>query len=177
MSNGHKFESLENPNRIRQKVRVIPGGDVADLMARIERAMLRLSDEFMHIYAADVERIDMHIGVALGDPNARQAAVRTIRESLHDLRGQAGTFGYELATQISDSACKFIDTTDSFGETELAVLSMHIEALKVVSQNNLKGDGGAMGSELLSGLDAVIKRHGSGAIKSTQVEEVLQARR
>jgi hypothetical protein len=124
MAKSGNLEVVENPNRIAQKVRVVPGGNVDALLERVEKAMQNLSDEFIAIYHEDVDRIGKHMSTALEAPEEMGPAVDAIRVSLHDLRGQAGTFGYDLVTRISDSACKFIDLSAGFGRTELMVLKM-----------------------------------------------------
>ena len=62
---------------------------------------------------------------------------------------------------MGDSACKFIDLSDEITETEVEVLSMHIDALKAISATKIKGDGGPIGQELMSGLKKVIVKYNS----------------
>jgi hypothetical protein len=172
MANRGNLEVVENPNRIAQKVRAIPGGNVDALLERVEKAMENLGDEFVAIYHADVDRIGKHMSTALADPDEMGPAVSAIRTSLHDLRGQAGTFGYDLVTRISDSACKFIDLSDGFGRTELMVLGMHVDALRAVKMKSVRGDGGRIGAELMEGLRVVIGRHGDGSLDGSRLSEV-----
>lgn len=169
MAKHGNLEVVENPNRIAQKVRAIPGGNVDALLQRVEKAMENLSDEFIAIYHEDVERIGARMSAALADPEEMESAVDAIRVSLHDLRGQAGTFGYELVTRISDSACKFIDLSNHFGRAELMVLNMHVDALRAVKQQNVRGDGGATGVELMEGLRTVVGRHGTGELDEARL--------
>jgi hypothetical protein len=171
MAKHGNLEVVENPNRIAQKVRAIPGGNVDALLQRVEKAMENLGDEFVSIYHRDVERIGARMTVALADPDEMEAAVNAIRVSLHDLRGQAGTFGFELVTRISDSACKFIDLSDRFGRAELMVLNMHVDALRAVKQQDVRGEGGPTGIELMNGLRAVVGRHGAGDLDEAKLAE------
>lgn len=176
MARSSKAEFVENPNRIAQKVRAVPGGEVDILLERVDQAMSKLTVEFLEIYHEDVERIGMHMVTALDDPAEMTVSVQAIRASLHDLRGQAGTFGYQLVTQISDSACKFIDLSDSFGRTELMVLGMHVDALRAVKQQSISGKGGAIGTQLMDGLQAVILKHGEGRLDKSRLEEIIAVR-
>lgn len=172
MARSGKVEIVQNPNRISQKVRAVPGGNVDALLDRVEKAVERLSDEFVSIYYEDVERIGMHMSTALEDPGEMRDSVGAIRACLHDLRGQAGTFGFELVTRISDSACKFIDLSDTFERTELMVLNMHVDALRAVKQQKMSGDGGEVGAQLLGGLQAVIRKHAEGHLDGGRLEEI-----
>ena len=46
---------------------------------------------------------------------------------------------------MSESACKFIDRSEMFSCLELAVLNMHVKALRIAEQHNVPGDGGETG--------------------------------
>jgi hypothetical protein len=176
MARSGNLEVVENPNRIAQKVRVVPGGNVDSLLERVEKAMQNLSGEFTAIYHEDVDRIGMHMSAALSDPEEMVPAVNAIRVSLHDLRGQAGTFGYDLVTRISDSACKFIDLSEGFGRTELVVLNMHVDALRAVKLKSVQGDGGTIGVELMAGLREVIVRHANGGLDESLLAEIIDTK-
>lgn len=173
-----KVEVIQNPNRIAQKVQEVPGGDVEALLAKVEKTLQKLGGEYRRIYDEDVQRIDMHFETARREPGEAPSAIHAIRACLHDLRGQAGTFGYDLATQIADSACKFIDLSgDVTDHTGMLVLSVHIDALKVVNTNNIRGDGGPVGKELISGLHAVIDRHAAGRLNADHFDQLLAVER
>lgn len=172
MARPQNLEVVENPNRIAQKVRAIPGGNVDALLARVEKAMQNLSDQFIAIYHQDVERIGAHMTAAMTNPEEMLPAVRAIRASLHDLRGQAGTFGFDLVTEISDSACKFIDLNESFARTELMILNMHVDGLRAVKQMDMRGDGGRTGSDLMEGLRSVIARHRDRSLDEARLAKI-----
>lgn len=176
MANGGNVEIVENPNRIAQRVRAVPGGNVDVLLERVEQVILRHGDEFIEIYHRDVERIGAHMAAAMADPAAIEVSVKAIRASLHDLRGQAGTFGYGLVTQISDSACKFIDLSETFSRPELAVLNMHVDALRAAEQQKISGDGGETGGQLMEGLRTVIRKHGAGDLDRRRLAEIIGER-
>jgi chemotaxis protein histidine kinase CheA len=173
-----KVEVIENPHRLSQKVRAIPGGDVDALLARVEATLQKLGGEYRRIYDEDVQRIDMHFETARQEPSQAADSIKAIRVCLHDMRGQAGTFGFDLATRIADSACKFIDMSGGRIEAkEMLVLAVHVDALKVVNTNNIKGDGGPVGKELIAGLAAVIERHATGRLNAAHFDELLSVER
>ncbi|MCR9070560.1 MAG: hypothetical protein NXI18_02480 [Alphaproteobacteria bacterium] len=159
MADKPKVEFIDNPNPIRRKVRVEQGIDPQNLIKRADNQVAKLSGEFEEIFAENI--------VALGDAmtSLRQSggtdeeSLRRLRVLLHDLRGQAGTFGYPLVSKVGDSACKFIDLSETIGGTEVGVLNMHVDALKAISQAKIKGDGGPIGAELMGGLRKVIQKY------------------
>jgi chemotaxis protein histidine kinase CheA len=78
-----------------------------------------------------------------------QQSVRTIFRIVHDIKGQGGTFGYNLATTIAAPLCDFIrSATQLPTAAQLGVIKGHLMALDVVIRKNIKGDG----DDMLQGL-------------------------
>ncbi|SDF52796.1 MULTISPECIES: Hpt domain-containing protein [Thalassobaculum] len=159
MTDKHKVEFIDNPNPIRKKVRVEQGADPANLIRRADKQVQKLSGEFEEIFAATIPALGEAMEAVRKSDGADKDALGQVRRMLHDLRGQAGTFGYPLVSQVGDSACKFIDLSDQIGAPETEVLGMHIDALKAISQAKIKGDGGPVGAELRGGLRKVILKY------------------
>lgn len=158
-----KVEFVDNPNPLRAKVKVKAGADPSALIAQAEESVKKLGDEFETIFNDSVAALVTAMADVRQSGMTRERALIAVRRLLHDLRGQAGTFGYPLVSQVGDSACKFIDLTEDFGATEVEVLGMHIDALKAINQAKIKGDGGPVGKELMSGLRKVILKYNAGA--------------
>lgn len=163
--NKPKVEFVENPNPLRSKVKVKAGADPSELIAQANEAVGKLSAEFETIFAESVAALASAMSEVRQTGMTREQGLVRMRRLLHDLRGQAGTFGYPLVSQVGDSACKFIDLSESTSETEVGVLSMHIDALKAINQAKIKGDGGPIGQELMNGLRKVILKYNAAAIE------------
>jgi len=157
-----KVEFIDNPNPLRAKVKV-KSGDPSEMLAKAEQSIQKLGDEFETIFGDSVAALVAAMTDVRQGGMTRERALIAMRRLLHDLRGQAGTFGYPLVSHIGDSACKFIDLSEDFGATETDVLAMHIDALKAVRQSKIKGDGGAIGRELMAGLRKVILKYNAEA--------------
>src|SRR3546814_16623496 len=115
-------------------VKVKAGADAADLIARAEDQVRRLGAEFETIFAESVPTLAEAMTEVRQAGMARERGLIRMRRLLHDLRGQAGTFGYPLVSQVGDSACKFIDLSEDFSETDVEVIGMHVAALKAIAQ-------------------------------------------
>lgn len=154
-----QVEFVDNPNPIAKKARVEHGRDPKALLAKADQSVKKLGGEFEAIFAENVGELTKAMTDIRAGGDARVGVVKLMRSTLHDLRGQAGTFGYPLVSQVGDSACKFIDLSADITDTEVSVLSMHIDALKAISAAKMKGDGGPIGHELMSGLKQVIVKY------------------
>jgi len=159
MAQKPKVEFIDNPNPIKKKVRVEHGVDPKNLIDRADKQVSKLSGEFEQIFADNILALGEAMATLRATAGDDMVALGRLRSLLHDLRGQAGTFGYPLVSQVGDSACKFIDLSEDVGATETEVLGMHIDALKAISQAKIKGDGGPVGAELMGGLRKVILKY------------------
>jgi hypothetical protein len=157
-----EVEFVDNPNPIAKKAKVEHGRDPKALVAKADQSIKKLGGEFEEIFAENVGHLTNAMSDIRAGGDARLEGVKVMRSTLHDLRGQAGTFGYPLVSQVGDSACKFIDLSEGINETEVSVLSMHIDALKAISAAKMKGDGGPIGHELMNGLKQVIAKYNTG---------------
>ncbi len=78
----------------------------------------------------------------------------------HDLKGQAGSFDYTLATDLAEVLCELLrPIRQEFSRRNLraaelkTVLQANIGALQLIARENMIGDGGAEGRELLDQMD------------------------
>lgn len=159
-----KVEFIDNPNPLRAKVGVKRDADAAALIAQAEETVQKLGGEFEGIFAESVASLASAMAEVRKTGMDRERGLIQMRRLLHDLRGQAGTFGYPLVSQVGDSACKFIDLSEDIGTNEVAVLAMHIDALKAINQSKITGDGGPIGHELMSGLRKIISKYHAGGL-------------
>ena len=129
-----KVEFVDNPNPLRAKVKVKAGANPSEMIAHAEESVIKLGDEFETIFNENVAALVTSMADVRKGGMVRERALIQMRRLLHDLRGQAGTFGYPLVSHVGDSACKFIDLSENFGDIEIEVLRMHVDALKAINQ-------------------------------------------
>ena len=157
--NKPKVEFVDNPNPIAKKIRVEHGRDPKNLIQKADQAVRNLGGEFEEIFHQNVAEISKSMSEIKMGGERQSAALTEMRKTLHDLRGQAGTFVYPLVSHVGDSACKFIDLSQKVSANEIEVLNMHVGALKAISAAKIKGDGGDVGKELMNGLRKVIVKY------------------
>lgn len=165
--NGDKpqVEFIDNPNPLKDKVKLRPGGDARKKIARADKVVGLMADEFEEIFKKNTVRLAGTMKKLLEDKDGRAEHVARVRYLLNELRGQAGTFGYPLVSQVGDSCCKFIDLSSSVEEGEIEVVEVHVNALIAINQAKIKGDGGPVGNELIAGLRKVIIKYNNNKTK------------
>ena len=96
---------------------------------------------------------------SLDDPDS----VKRMLRICWDMKGLGGTFGYPLVTTITHYLSNYLEhcLNADAARVSTAVVSPHIDALYVVLSQKISGDGGAIGRELVSGLEKVVLKTGA----------------
>ena len=79
----------------------------------------------------------------------------------HDIRGQAASFGYDLASDIATSLCRYLERHEHherLQEPQLKVIDAHISAIRAYLRQSLQGNGGVIGQELMAELSSLVAR-------------------
>lgn len=126
-------------------------------LARAEIVIQSMGNDYLN-WAADEARTleDLYADARLAR-GGRDRLIGDVAVIAHNLRGNGASFGYDLMTAIGASLSDFCRTADAMGDSQLDVISVHIGALKVVIDGNLKGDGGDQGAELIATLQRAAK--------------------
>lgn len=142
------------------------GGDISEndfqfgALERAQAAVDRLKDIYVAEWApAALCEMQDAFGELRRPGSDRRGGFEALYRLAHDMKGQGGTFGYPLLTQLGEAICLLTaDRTDA-GEGEWAVLAAHLEAVRHVIADRLEGDGGAAGDRLLRDLRTLTRQH------------------
>ena len=153
MSGKGSVSIFQPRNTAREKVRVVQGS-VDELLAKADAAVDKLSDQFDGWARRELARLAHLVATAKAETANRPASLATIAQIAHELRGQGGTFGYPLVTEIAGSLFRFLDERrdGTLGDRALEVLELHADALRVVIEANLKGSPDKLARNLVDGL-------------------------
>ncbi len=100
----------------------------------------------------------LEIGGWPEDGNAKNVA--NINRIAHELRGQSGTFDYQLITSFGKSLYQAtMDPEMKITENRLKLIEAHIDAIRNVFRNRITGGGGQVGKALLSEIENVAQRY------------------
>ncbi len=129
-----------------------PPDPISEVVERLaKRYLVRASD--------DIDAIVEAYECALEHPDQRSAMVRKIAKISHDMKGQGGSFGYPVMSEIAASLDKFCRTTPNPQQTELELVTAHVDAMRAVISDDLRGEAGETGKALLSKLEAASRKH------------------
>ena len=123
--------------------------DMPDAVREAEAAVAALADSFLEWIAEDIGRARQALATAQDKPGDNQPEMRVIFDVVHNVKGQGGSFGYDLLTTIGGSLCNYLRVdTASASEKQLKVVSAHFTAMDFVLEKNLQGKGGEIGDQL-----------------------------
>ncbi|MFM7347717.1 MAG: response regulator [Tagaea sp.] len=148
----------------------------APTIAAADRGIAELGELYDATLTADCGYLGMCLDDLLTREWDRPETWRLLRKKAHDVKGQAGSFGYRLATDVAQSlvaaVTPVLEDFERRQDRKLALqtlLSAHIDALKIIARQRIKGDGGDEGSELLGELEAQRMRFSNGAARRPMV--------
>lgn len=151
---------IKPPNTLSQKVTV--GGPGAVDAAALERAETVISDlagDYVNWAKDDIKRLEGVFASMKTGSGDNDKLAQEIFQVSHDIKGQGGSFDYPLMTIIGGQLCAFIDKREkAIDAGAVEVIGLHINAMQLVIAQALTGDGGAIGDQLLTGLEKVIEK-------------------
>ena len=124
------YEVITPPHELRKAV--APAGDVIDdPVARAEAALAELSSEFSSWMEAECNRLE----AARQDVKRDGFTPKTHDElfrAAHDIKGEAGTFGFPAIAGIANSLCRLVEHTPDMQRIPLPLVDQHVDAVRAV---------------------------------------------
>jgi hypothetical protein len=157
-------EVIVPTEKLADKVGLGRGFDAA-LLQEVSRDVAALGTEYVSEAILDVERMGaaLHGANRAGSDIDARRYLNEIRCLAHDVRGLGGSFDFPLVTQIASRLYDVLDEYPDLPQQCLDLIGVHVGALRVILSQQLRGDGGDVGRELLSGLrDASARRLRAG---------------
>ena len=146
------FETYHLPSTLLAKASTGAGKTPQEMLANAEAAVEALHDAFVVELQRAVDRLtDMHARLSEGQIHAA-SSTRQLFRIAHEVKGQGRTFGFDLASAICEALCALLDRADPHHPKLAQSISTHIEALRLVNNRRLHGDGGEVGTTLVQSL-------------------------
>jgi len=126
------------------------------MVAQAEAAVAALSASYYGQLTSDVKTLSemwnsLEQGMSVADVLAQ------IQSLAHNIKGQGGSFGYDLVTAVGASLCDYIRNGERRSVDELNIVHAHIKILKMIADNDISGTGGDTGARIIAKLAALTK--------------------
>jgi chemotaxis protein histidine kinase CheA len=148
------YQVIRQPNPLKRAVRRIAENDRDDPVARAEKALEGLSDEFEVWMRKECERLATAHAVIMKtglNPTTQDELFR----AAHDIKGDAATFGYPLAAAAADSLCRIMEHAPDFAKVPNELIAHHVNAIQAIVREHKKLGVAGVAGELSSKLRGV----------------------
>ena len=154
---GAKFEIIHPPNTI--AARVTGDGKIsAEMLSAAEDVVSAHTAMFTSQCKAEAEHLADILTKMESNPDIQAKLMTEIYQISHNIKGQGGTFGYQLITDIAASLCSYTEHLESCDGTALALIRAHIDAIRAVIAGDMVGDGGEIGQAISSSLGLAVTK-------------------
>ena len=140
------------PRNLRAKT----GGDIAvdaNRIANIQKELDSWNDDFVSWTLDYIEKLKRASATARQKgPANRRADFARINQIAHELRGQGGIFGYPLVSSVAKSLFELTKDTLDRSDGCLGLIKNHIETLQIVLRDEVRGNGGRVGLEIIKAM-------------------------
>lgn len=150
-STNHGTHTVIEPVDRLKKLALISGTpeDIAAHIAKADDALGILKQEFGGWMEREVDRLESALAAYLASPVKERT---NFFRAIHDVRGQAGTFGFPLAGRIADNLCRLLDAAVQVPND---IVSAHIMAIRAVVRENATSMDHPVGMLLAMSLEKV----------------------
>lgn len=166
-----------NPNKLPpgDEVRILPPdrsikkkiGENIDLNKVISPEKIEKAQEIIAVSRDEIlQEIYTHIKTLelvythyflVGDFSA--SAMKNVVDATFGIKSAAGMAGYSLASDVAKLFHNYLVGKNSVTSSDLKVIETAIGALKAIFSENIEGNGGKVGAELLGGLTVLINKY------------------
>lgn len=151
---------IHPPNKLR-KAKVGTGRAKLDLKAlqKAEKIVEKIQEEYSDWADEDLAAFEDVLGTLKSDDEEEQrAALKALYTLSLDMKGQGGSFGFRMMSEIAARLNDFVAPRDALSKLDVDVVEAHISALHAIYRENVRDDGGKMGTALLIGLDKIVAK-------------------
>ncbi len=157
--NNGAYQLITPPNLLKAKVGGLGGGGIdVDAIRQASSAIEIMAGDFEERVALDVTMI-MKLSHDLDEDPSRAAKIgdKLSRIGL-EMSCQGETFGFELISGLGASMCRYIQELGDPESLKGDVIRAHADAMRAIIKNKVKGDGGVVGTELVTSLEKLVDR-------------------
>ena len=116
-----------------------------------------LRDLFMESAKASIDELRATYRSLREQPEDPAARLKSMAETVHVLKGQGSSFGFPLITKIGKTFMSLLKGRESADEAALKLIEIHVDALALVIDQLIEGDGGELGATLVARLESKVE--------------------
>jgi HPt (histidine-containing phosphotransfer) domain-containing protein len=127
-------EVITPPHELRKAVAL--GADPNDdPVARAEAALAQLTSEFAGWMHSECDRLE-EARQAVKGAGFSKATHDGLFRAVHDIRGEAATFGFPAVAGVADSLCRLLEHTPDMARIPMALVDQHVDAIRAIAREH-----------------------------------------
>ena len=133
-----------------------------EMVAKAEAVIAGLRTAYLDWVAEDMRKLNVLFAEASAAPVAQRPAVmKAIFTIAHDVKGQGGSFGFDLMTLVGNQLCRIVESREEWPDPALGLVRRLLDGMGRVLDESMTGDGGEAGFSLLEELRQAVRDDGS----------------
>jgi chemotaxis protein histidine kinase CheA len=146
-------EVITPPHKLAKAVAKVslPGDDP---IGRAEAALKQLSSEFAAWMYEECDRLDA-ARRDVRDGGFSKKNIDALFHAVHDIKGEAATFGYPAVAPAAESLCRVIEHTPDTTRIPVALVDQHVDAIRAIVREYARPDVGEIAKALTTKLRTV----------------------
>ena len=125
------YQIIRQPNPLRRAVKRLAESDRDDPVARAEKALDGLSNEFESWMQQECDRLAAaHASILKSGLDT--ATQDELFRAAHDIKGDAATFGFPMAAAAADSLCRIMEHSPDFTKVPNDLIAHHVNAIQAI---------------------------------------------
>jgi hypothetical protein len=133
----------------------------AEVLAAAEAEFEKMAEDYPDWVQNHIRKLYEQHGRCVDTPEARHQLFKNLNEIAHDMKGQGGTFGYDLISDFGSSLFDFTRPREDYIDNHVEIVKAHIDAMNAVIKGRVNGTGGEIGKELKASLAQAIEKYNS----------------
>ena len=130
-----------------------------DLLSQAEEALNEMAEDYPDWVMSVIDELFEVHRRCVDDEVNRKGYFERINSIAHDMKGQGGTFGYQLITDFAEGLYNFTAKGSGLSDNHVEIIKAHIDAMRVVIRERVDGDGGDIGKQLKAGLEQSVEKY------------------
>lgn len=131
----------------------------AEAVKSSQEVINKTTKDFLKWVNNDLQNLENSYKLLAANPDKGREAAVEIQKVAFAIKGQSGTFGFDLGSAVAKSLYDFLENDYVEGEkTHIIIIRKHIDTLKTIFRRGVKGDGGKVGGEVHDALGKLIRK-------------------
>ena len=127
-----------------------------ELLKKAEAVVKEMERDFPDWADEYLDRMRAALNDATADPAGAAENLQQIFTLVMDLKGQAGSYGYQMLTQLGDLLKSYTEELRKVDGRSSQIIEAHVDAMQVALRQRIKGDGGDVGRQIVGDLQKLV---------------------